>query len=143
MGNDFINIIIDNINYAISFVNIQEVVSINEYKIHKVPLTRKELIGLINLHGSVIAVIDLKQILEQKKTKVTSNNKLLIIELAGENVALIVDDVLGLISSSPDEISRDSMELDSELEKNITGIIMQDNKKFYILDTDMLAKKVF
>ena len=143
MDNDFINIIIDNTNYVFSFVSIQEVVSINEYKIHKVPLTRKELIGLINLHGNIVAVVDLKQILVQKKTKVTSNNKLLIIELAGENVALIVDDVPGLISGSPDEISRDFIELDSKLLKNITGVIKQNNKEFFVLDTDALMNAVF
>ena len=143
MGNDFIHLVINNNNYALSFVNIHEVVYANQYKIYEVPLTKKEFIGLVNLHGSIVAVIDLKQMLGFGKTKITSENKLIIIKYEDENIALLVNDVLGIVNILQNEISQNFLELDDKLKKSISGLGLINDLQFLILDIDYLIKAVF
>lgn len=143
MSNDFIHLAINNNNYALSFVNIHEVVYANQYKIHEVPLTKKEFIGLINIHGSVVAVLDLKQMLGFGKTKIKSENKLIIIKYEDENIALLVNDVFGVVNILQNDISQNFLELDDQLNKSISGFGLINDLKFLILDIDHLIKAVF
>ena len=60
-----------------------------------VPSTRPWLLGVANVRGNLIAVVDLKQFLFEQRTHVTGRARVLVVKQAGGNVGLLVDELIG------------------------------------------------
>jgi twitching motility protein PilI len=60
-----------------------------------IPATRPWLLGVANVRGNLIALVDLKQFLFEQRTHVTSRARVLVVKQAGGNVGLLVDELLG------------------------------------------------
>lgn len=76
--------------FAISACHLQEVVNAPASYI-SVPLARPYLKGLFNLRGSIVPVIDLKELLGLKSDSPESYSKIAIIEFSGTCVGLLFD----------------------------------------------------
>jgi twitching motility protein PilI len=60
-----------------------------------VPGTRAWLLGVANVRGNLVPVIDLKQYLEGERTQLTDASRVLLVRQPGGSVGLLVDEVLG------------------------------------------------
>jgi twitching motility protein PilI len=60
-----------------------------------VPGTRPWLLGVANVRGNLMPVIDLGRFLFDERTAVTDRTRLLVVRQAGGSVALLVDEVFG------------------------------------------------
>jgi twitching motility protein PilI len=60
-----------------------------------IPATRPWLLGVANVRGNLIALVDLKQFLFEQRTHVTGRARVLVVRQAGGNVGLLVDELLG------------------------------------------------
>jgi len=60
-----------------------------------VPGTKPWILGLANVHGDLLTVIDLAWFLNGKRTEVTMRTRLLAATLRGRPVGLLVDEVFG------------------------------------------------
>lgn len=60
-----------------------------------IPSTRPWLLGVANVRGNLIAVVDLKQFLFEQRTHVTGRARVLVVKQSGGNVGLLVDELLG------------------------------------------------
>ena len=60
-----------------------------------VPATRTWLLGVANVRGNLIAVVDLKQFLLEQRTHISDRSRVLWVKQAGGGVGLLVDEVLG------------------------------------------------
>jgi twitching motility protein PilI len=60
-----------------------------------VPGTRKWLLGVANVRGNLVPLIDLKQYLEDERTYLSDASRVLLVRQAGGSVGLLVDEVLG------------------------------------------------
>lgn len=60
-----------------------------------IPAVRPWLLGVANVRGNLIAMVDLKQFLFGQRTHVTSRARVLVVKQAGGNVGLLVDELLG------------------------------------------------
>lgn len=61
----------------------------------QVPGTRRWLLGVANVRGNLVPVIDLKQYLEGERTIVTDSSRVLLVRQLGGSVGLLIDEVLG------------------------------------------------
>ncbi|MBS0557905.1 MAG: chemotaxis protein CheW [Proteobacteria bacterium] len=68
-----------------------------------VPGTRGWLLGVANVRGNLVPVIDLKQYLEGERTQVTDASRVLLVRQAGGSVGLLIDEVLGQRSFSEEQ----------------------------------------
>ncbi|MGH8040995.1 MAG: chemotaxis protein CheW [Rudaea sp.] len=68
-----------------------------------VPGTRGWLLGVANVRGNLVPVIDLKQYLEGERTQVTDSSRVLLVRQAGGSVGLLIDEVMGQRSFSEDQ----------------------------------------
>jgi len=68
-----------------------------------VPGTRAWLLGVANVRGNLVPVIDLKQYLEGERTQVTDSSRVLLVRQAGGSVGLLIDEVLGQRSFSEEQ----------------------------------------
>jgi twitching motility protein PilI len=60
-----------------------------------IPSTRSWLLGVANVRGNLIALVDLKQFLFEQRTHITSRARVLVVKQAGGNVGLLVDELIG------------------------------------------------
>lgn len=60
-----------------------------------IPATRSWLMGVANVRGNLIAVVDLKQFLFDQRTHITGRARVLVVKQAGGNVGLLVDELVG------------------------------------------------
>lgn len=60
-----------------------------------IPTTQSWLMGVANVRGNLIALVDLKQFLFAQRTHVTGRARVLVVKQAGGNVGLLVDELLG------------------------------------------------
>lgn len=92
MSNDEIygSFFLENAEVAIGVDKIQEVVN-NTEKIIPMPLSPDFLVGIFNLRGTIIPIINLKILLKLKKTEVDSQQKIAIINHEGARIGLLFD----------------------------------------------------
>lgn len=60
-----------------------------------IPATRPWLLGVANVRGNLIALVDLKQFLFEERTHITGRARVLVVRQTGGNVGLLVDELLG------------------------------------------------
>ncbi|HEU0277349.1 MAG TPA: chemotaxis protein CheW [Rhodanobacteraceae bacterium] len=60
-----------------------------------IPATRPWLLGVANVRGTLIALVDLKQFLFGQRTHITARARVLVVKQGGGNVGLVVDELLG------------------------------------------------
>ena len=60
-----------------------------------VPGTRGWLLGVANVRGNLLPVVDLKQFLEGERTLVHEGQRVLVVRQSGGNVAVIIDELFG------------------------------------------------
>jgi twitching motility protein PilI len=80
--------------YLVSSIN--EVNEILTYpSLTLVPGTRTWLLGVANVRGNLVPLIDLKQYLEGERTLVSEVSRVLLVRQSGGSVGLLIDEVLG------------------------------------------------
>ena len=80
--------------YMVSSINeVNEILTLPALTI--VPGTRGWLLGVANVRGNLVPVIDLKQYLEGERTQLTDGSRVLLVRQLGGSVGLLIDEVLG------------------------------------------------
>lgn len=82
--------------YAIDIMRIKEI--IRPLRLTNLPKFPGFVEGIINLRGSVIPVIDLRKRFDLKECDISANTRLLIVSLAAQLLALVVDEVTEVVS---------------------------------------------
>lgn len=111
--------------FAVSVSYLQEVVNAPSHYT-AIPLAPEFLKGLFNLRGSIVPVIDLRQLLGLKNKTLTETQKVAIIELDGSHIGLLFD--------RTGEVFNDNQEERSDFEINdstsvISGVFKKDAGK--------------
>ncbi|MEK6626681.1 MAG: chemotaxis protein CheW [Bdellovibrionota bacterium] len=88
--------------YAIPLLSVREVIAVPE--ITPMPFTPTYFLGLMNLRGQVISVIDLRQKLGVK-AQTSSENAVIICELNAGHLGILIDSVNAVITPSSESIS--------------------------------------
>ncbi len=79
--------------YGIPYEKIKEVTS--NFMLTPIPNLPASIAGIINLHGFLIAVIDLKILFSIPHTKAEENPQMIIVSKGSMNVGIIVDNIIG------------------------------------------------
>ena len=95
-------------DYAVDILRVREILDIPP--ITKVPRTPEFMLGVINLRGTVVPVVDLRQRFGMESVEFTENSCIIIVEYEGNGskariFGLLVDAVQEVISLSPEMIN--------------------------------------
>ena len=88
--------------FGVDIFAVREIVRVQE--ITKVPGAPEFVLGVINLRGRVISVVDLGHQLGLGRTEVTSSSRILVIQLDGSSVGFLVDAATSVIKVPADAI---------------------------------------
>lgn len=95
-----------------------------------VPATRNWLLGVGNVRGNLIAVVDLKQFLVEQRTHVSDRSRVLWVKQAGGGVGLLVDEVLGQRNLTDEQRVDAEGESDPRLARFVTENVMLNDRKW-------------
>lgn len=136
MGNQLITFTIANELYGVEILKIQELIGYQN--VTQVPNLPEYIIGVINLRGNVIPVIDLRRKFKMNLKKYNKFNVIIVLNIDRRSVGLVVDSVHDVLSFNDEDFNETpsfTTKIDTTFIKNITQI---DGKLIVVLDTDKI-----
>lgn len=122
--------------FAVDIMRIREILV--PPKVSPLPCRSELLEGVVNLRGSVIPVMDLRKRFGIPVTDEVPVGKLLIVSLVSQLLALVVDDVMEVISVPVAEIKLPIQAASVAGMEFILGVCLSNDRVVMILDIDSL-----
>lgn len=120
-------------------VDIQQVRSIERLQdVTNVPGTSDFIKGVINLHGDITPVVDLKERLQIEMTDYTDETRILIINVNNVQVGLIVDTATDVIDIDPEVIEASPKVIRGVNEAFINGVAKLEKALLILLDFEQI-----
>lgn len=125
--------------YGIDVLNVQEVV--REQEVTRVPLSPPEIHGLMNLRGSIVSTIDMRERLRLKSFSKGDPHANVIVQTQGGIAGLMVDQIGEVLSPSEDRFEAPPASLRKEVREMITGVAKLDEGLLLVLDPKRIIKE--
>ena len=122
--------------YGINVMQVQEVLRVSE--IAPVPGAPHYVLGIINLRGNVVTVIDTRIRLGLETTEVTDSTRIVIIEGAKHVVGILVDCVAEVVDLATSEVESAPNVGNDESAKYIQGVASRDGELLILVDLNKL-----
>ena len=128
----FIEFSLGSEDYAVPLLMVREVISIPETT--TIPKAPKHFIGLMNLRGQVISIVDLRNKLSIKPNESHTDSAVIIVDFNGINIGIVVDSINKVLAFSRSEI-QEMPELQSQVKSDyILGIHKKEDGLTVLLD---------
>lgn len=119
--------------YAIASVSIREIYPLTD--ITPLPCTPAFVLGVINVRGRIISVIDIKRFFDLPNKGLTDLNKVVIVQAHGMEMGILADTILGVYSLQRKEIQPSVSTLTGIREHYLVGVT---RGRVVILDVEKL-----
>jgi purine-binding chemotaxis protein CheW len=100
----------------------------------KVPQAPAYMIGILNLRGQIVTIIDLAQKLGLGSAEISNESRNIIVNAPGEHVGLLVTCISDVIMADPDKIEPAPANMTGIQGSFFTGVYKTENKLIGILD---------
>jgi purine-binding chemotaxis protein CheW len=126
--------------FGIDAQQVQEVARVGD--ITTVSQAPRHVVGIRNLRGRIVTVIDLRTRLDLGKVNEASDNRILIVEWQGEQIGLLVDSVADTISTTVDALAPAPPNLHGVQSQNLRGVCRGGERLVGLLDLAGVLKEV-
>ena len=123
-----------NEEYGVSILNVQEIRNLTD--ITRVPFAQDFIKGVINLRGSVLPVIDLKERLGLEETPYTQDTRIVTVTVGGLHVGMLVDAVTEVLTLTAKPIDAKKAINGKELTRFLSGIGNIDGRLIIMLNLE-------
>ncbi len=123
-------------NYGIAVMQVQEVLRITE--ITPVPGAPDYVLGIINLRGNVVTVLDTRRRFGLPPKEVDDVSRIIIIESGDQVVGLLVDSVAEVVYLRASEIESSPSVGNEESARYIQGVHSEDGELLILVDVNKL-----
>lgn len=132
MGTDnrFLEFSLGQQSFAVSLLKVKEVVA--PPPVTPIPFTPEHFVGIMNLRGQVISILDLRKKMKIHPLSKNDENAVIIIEVNPVKVGILVDSINTVLSVDPNEIA-ETPHLEQQIRKEYIQGIVRRNEKFTIL----------
>ena len=127
---------LDNETYGINVMQVQEVLRYTE--IAPVPGAPSYVLGIINLRGNVVTVIDTRQRFGLYNAEITDNSRIVIIEADKQVVGIMVDSVAEVVYLRQSEIETAPNVGNDESAKFIQGVCNKNGELLILVELDKM-----
>ncbi|MCF6218736.1 MAG: chemotaxis protein CheW [Gammaproteobacteria bacterium] len=135
MGNDanrWVTFRLESETYGINVMQVQEVLRVSE--IAPVPGAADYVIGIINLRGNVVTVVDTRRRFGMVEKEVDDLSRIIIIETEEQVVGILVDSVAEVVEIPASEIETAPNVGTEESAKYILGVTSRENELLILVD---------
>jgi purine-binding chemotaxis protein CheW len=125
--------------YAINVMGVQEVLRVSE--IAPVPGAPSYVLGIINLRGNVVAVIDARNRFGLAPSDMTESTRIVIIESNEHVIGILVDSVAEVVELKSSDVEAAPNVGNDESSRYIKGVAHLDNELIILVDLDKLLSE--
>ncbi|MFN2381726.1 MAG: chemotaxis protein CheW [Guyparkeria sp.] len=134
----WVNFTVDDEIYALNVLDVQEV--LRDADITPIPGAPDAIIGIINLRGNVVTVVDARIFFGLQEKTWDESSRIMVIEVSsGEIVGLVVDSVAEVIALPEAVVDQAMMAVADDRARHILGIVPQDEKLIILVDMKSLS----
>lgn len=126
-------------SYGINVMQVQEVLRVSE--IAPVPGAPPYVLGIINLRGNVVTVIDTRSRFGLPPGDIDDSSRIVIIESEGQVVGILVDSVAEVVELHASEIDSAPNVGNEESSKYIQGVATRDSDLLIVVDLNKLLSE--
>lgn len=123
---------LDREKYCVNVMQVQEVLRITE--IAPVPGAPSYVLGIINLRGNVVTVVDTRRKFGLTPIAHDDSSRVVIIEVSGNIIGMLVDSVADVVDLSKAEIETAPNVGTDESSKYIQGVASRENELLIVVD---------
>ena len=127
---------LENETYGVNVMQVQEVLRYSD--IAPVPGAPSYVLGIINLRGNVVTVIDTRARFGLMPDEITDNTRVVIIESNKQVIGILVDSVAQVVYMKASEIEPAPNVGTDDSAKFIRGVCNRDNELLILVDLDKL-----
>ncbi len=110
-------------SFALETKYIKEVYPLHDYT--EVPCTPSFVMGIINLHGTILSIINIKDFLKVPQDGMTNLNKILILKSETMTFGILADDIIG-VKNIPNNLIQTSFATFSETQMDFFKGMTED-----------------
>jgi purine-binding chemotaxis protein CheW len=111
---------------------VQEIVRVGHITpVHHAP---EYVVGIMNLRGRIVTVIDLGLKLELERTNITPESRILIVEWKGEHVGLLIEQEGGVVAVNPSEMRTPPENVRGAHSTMLEGVVLADGHWMALLN---------
>jgi len=130
---------LDDETYGINVMQVQEVLRHSE--IAPVPGAPSYVLGIINLRGNVVTVIDTRQRFGLPSAEITDNTRIVIIEADKQVVGILVDSVAEVVYLRESEIETAPNVGNDEAAKFIQGVCNKNGELLILVELEKMMSE--
>ncbi len=120
--------------YGVDINSVREIIRMQA--VTHVPNAPDFVEGVINLRGRVIPILDLRKRFGLRVSEETRDSRVVVVDIAGQNIGIIVDAVIEVLRLAADAIEPASSLITTEDSYYLEGIAKLDGKLLILLDLD-------
>lgn len=125
--------------YGINVMQVQEVLRVSE--IAPVPGAPAYVLGIINLRGNVVTVLDTRNRFGLPTTDIDDSSRIVIIESEEQVVGILVDSVAEVVELHASEIDQAPNVGNDDSSRYIQGVATRDNDLLIVVDLNKLLSE--
>jgi purine-binding chemotaxis protein CheW len=125
--------------YGINVMQVQEVLRVAE--IAPVPGAPHYVLGIINLRGNVVTVVDTRTRFGLPQTELTDLSRIVVIESEAQVVGILVDSVAEVVDLRLSEIDSAPNVGNEESSRYIQGVASKNNNLLIVVDLNKLLSE--
>lgn len=122
--------------YGVTITQVQEIIPMA--KTTKLPEAPDFVEGITNLRGRIIPIIDLKKRFQMGASELTSDTRSVVVEVAGQTVGIIVDEVSEVLRLPMESIEPPPVAIGGITAEYLTGVGKLDERLLILLDMDKI-----
>jgi len=125
--------------YGINVMSVQEVLRVTE--VAPVPGAPNYVIGIINLRGNVVTVIDTRMRFGLPTKEMDDSTRIVIIEAENQTVGIVVDSVSEVVDVYANEIETAPNVGNDETARYIEGVVSRNDELLILVDLNKLLSE--
>jgi len=125
--------------YGIPIIQVQEI--INMTRPTRLPQAPDFVEGIINLRGNIIPIIDLKKRFSMGASEITSDTRSIVVEVDGQKVGIIVDEVSEVLRLANSEIEPPPAVIGGISAEYLTGVGKLGDRLLILLDMNKILNE--
>jgi len=138
-GSQWVTFQLDNETYGINVMQVQEVLPMTE--IAPVPGSPPYVLGIINLRGNVVTVIDTRMRFGLTQQEPEASGRIVVIETSEQVAGILVDSVAEVVEVDHADIDTAPNVGNEESSRYIYGVVSREDALLILVDVNKLLTK--
>lgn len=124
---------------GIDILNIQEINK--HFEVTTVPQAADYVVGVLNLRGRIVTILDLGKKLGLSQIEEDKNNRNIIVRSQDEHIGLMVDSISDVVTADTDRIESSPSNINGLKGKFFQGVLKTETSLIGILDIEEVLKE--